>query len=242
MNIFSRIRDFMTPPVFMEDDHKTQLAFYISFIIKASVPALLIFVLVRMWQGIALIDISNIIIVGIAVILLAIWTAVKTAGAVQRSGTLIITMLWIAYTFLALSGSGIRGTGFVSYFVVMLLAGLLTGVRAAVGIALLSILSGFGLAYAESVGIVAYAPDPPFVVAMEFAFLFVISIITIRLTINSLQSALRDAQASANGLAKSNRELTGLRDELEQRIQERTVSLEKRASQLQTVSSLARSI
>ena len=242
MNIFSRIRDFMTPPVFMEDDHKTQLAFYIGFIVKASVPALLVFVVVRMRQGIALLDISNLILIGIALILLAIWAAVKTAGAVQRGGTLIITMLWIACTFLALSGSGIRGTGFVSYFVVMLLAGLLSGVRAAVGIALLSILSGFGLAYAESVGIVAYAPDLPFVVAMEFAFLFVISIITIRLTINSLQSALHAAQASASELAESNRELTGLRDELEQRIQERTVSLEKRASQLQTVSSLARSI
>ena len=48
MNIFSRIRDFMTPPVFTEDDHKTQLAFYIGFIVKASVPALLVFVVVRM--------------------------------------------------------------------------------------------------------------------------------------------------------------------------------------------------
>ena len=242
MKIFSRIRDFMTPPVFKEDDRKTQLAFYISFIVKASVPALLVFVFVRMRQGIALVDISNVILIGIAVILLAIWAGVKTAGAVQRAGTLIIAILWIACTFLALSGSGIRGTGFVSYFVVMLLAGLLSGVRAAVGIAILSILSGFGLAYAESVGMVAYAPDLPFVVAMEFTFLFVISIITIRLTINSLQSALHDAQASASELAESNRELTGLRDELEQRIQERTDSLEKRASQLQTVSSLARSI
>lgn len=242
MNIFSRIRNFMTPPVFTEDERKTQLAYYISFIVKTSVPALLLFVFVRMRQGIAPVDISNVILIGIAVILLAIWAAVKIAGAVQRAGTLIIAILWIACTFLALSGSGIRGTGFVSYFVVMLLAGLLSGVRAAVGVALLSILSGFGLAYAESVGMVAYAPDLPFVVAMEFAFLFVISIITVRLTINSLQSALRDAQASASELAESNRELTGLRDELEQRIEERTASLEKRASQLQTVSSLARSI
>ena len=43
----------MMPPVFTGDERKTQLAYYISFIVKASVPALLLFVLVRTRQGIA---------------------------------------------------------------------------------------------------------------------------------------------------------------------------------------------
>ncbi|HEX5837710.1 MAG TPA: GAF domain-containing protein [Anaerolineales bacterium] len=163
-------------------------------------------------------------------------------GYVRLAGYINIAALWVAISFLALTSSGIRGTGFAGYFVVMLLAGLLLGVRAATGVAFLSILGGFGIAYVESTGLVTFTVDPPFVEAIEFSFLFVISIVIIRLTINSLQKALDNAKANARELETSNQELSKLRDELESHIQERTVSLEKRASQLQTVSSLARSI
>jgi len=62
------------------------------------------------------------------------------------------------------------------------------------------------------------------------------------LTINSLQSALKNSKENANELETSNRQLTSLRDALEVRVQERTAALERRASQLQTVSSVARTI
>jgi GAF domain-containing protein len=241
MNTLLKIRNFLAPPVFPEDERKSRLAYYISFIVPPILLALVVFLGVRIRQGIDLFDITNLLLAGIGVILIVVWTLMKT-GAVRLAGTLNIAALWVAVTFLALSGSGIRGTGFAGYFVVMLLAGLILGVRAATVVAFLSILGGFGIAYIESAGIILFTVDPPFVEAIEFAFLFVISIVIIRLTIISLQKALDNARANAQELAASNQELAGLRDDLESRIQDRTLSLEKRAQQLQTVSSVARSI
>jgi len=241
MDIISKIKNFLKPPVFPGDENKTRLAYYIGIIVPAILPTLVVFLILRMSQGIGPLDISNLILAGIGIVLLIVWFMMKS-GAVRLAGYINIGLIWVASTFLALSGSGIRGTGFVSYFVVMALAGLLLGPRTATVVALLSILSGFGLAYAETAGLIAFSPDPPFVVAVEYAFLFLISIIIIRLTISTLQNALVVATANARELAASNEELSGLRQALELRIQERTASLEKRLSQLQTISSLARSI
>jgi GAF domain-containing protein len=241
MNALLRVRKFLAPPVFPADESKNQLASYISIIVPPIVLALIVFLIVRMRQGINPFDPSNVILAVIGLVLLTVWVLMKV-GYVRMAGYINIAAIWVAITFLALTSSGIRGTGFAGYFVVMLLAGLLLGVRAATVVAFLSILGGFGIAYVESAGLITFTVDPPFVEAIEFSFLFVISIVIIRLTINSLQKALDNAKANARELEATNQELSDLRDALESRIRERTGSLEKRASQLQTVSSLARSI
>ena len=234
-------RKLFSPPVFPEDENKTRLAYYISIIVPVSLAGLIVLILLRIVEGLALFEISNLILIAVCIVLLIVWAVLKS-GAVQMAGYLTIGAIWLACTLLALSGSGIRGVGYVSYFVVMLLAGLLLGTPAAVSVALFSVLSGFGLAYAETAGIIPLSIDPPFVVAIEFTFIFFISAVLIRLTFSSLQNALTIAKDNASKLATSNRELIQLRDVLEIRVQERTASLEKRATQLQTVSSMARNI
>jgi GAF domain-containing protein len=163
-------------------------------------------------------------------------------GAVRAAAYVYIGLIWAGSTLLALTGSGVRGIGFVSYFVVMLAAGLLAGTRAAVGIAILSVLSGFALASMEISGRIVYVPDPPMGVALEAAGVFALSAVFISLIINSLRNALKETTMNARQLETTNKELLELRDVLETRIQDRTASLEKRAAQLQAVSSLARSI
>ena len=236
--IFQKI---ISPPVFPDNENKSRSAYYLNIIALFSIPALLIFLVFRLSQGNALLESSNLILLSLIVILSIVWALVRS-GAVRLAGYIYIGTIWLASTLLALTGSGIRGSGFVSYFVVMLLAGLLLGVRTAVGIAIVSVLSGFGLAYAETVGIINYTPGPVFGVAGEFTFLFFFSTLFMYLTITSLQKALTTAQGNAKDLEASNKELTSLRDALELRVQERTVSLEKRATQIQTVSSMARTI
>jgi len=234
------LRKFFAPPVF-EDEEKTRSAYYINAIVLINIPVLVLFYMARVAQGNSPFALANVILLGLIAVLTIVWILMKR-GAVRLAGYLHISMIWVASTLLALNGSGVRGTGFISYFVVMLLAGLLLGVRTAVGIAIISILSGFGLAYAETIGVVIYQPGPAFGVAIEATVLFIFSTVFMVLTINSLQGALKDAKANANELEASNQQLTGLRDALELRVQERTAALEKRASQLQTVSSVARTI
>jgi len=235
------LRKFLAPPVFPGDENKTRTAYYINIIVLVSVPALLVLALVRVPLGTGGFDTSNVILLIIVGILMLAW-GVMRAGAVQLGAYISIGLSWIACTFLALTGSGVRGTGFISYFIVMLMAGLMINARAAAGVAFISILSGIGLAYAETAGIIQQISDPAFQVAAEAAVVFLICALLINLNNNSLQSALQTVMANARNLEEVNRDLSGLRDELEARIQERTLTLERRASQLQTVSSLARTI
>jgi len=232
--------NFFAPPIFT-DEEKTRSAYYINAIVLINIPVLVLFFIARVLQGNAPFALANIILLSLIAVLTIVWILMKR-GAVRPAAYLHISMIWIASTLLALNGSGVRGTGFTSYFVVMLLAGLLLGVRPAVGIAILSILSGFGLAYAETIGIVTYQPGTAFGVAIEATVLFIFSTVFMVLTINSLQNALKKATANANALEASNQQLTSLRDALELRVQERTSALEQRAIQLQIVSSVARTI
>src|SRR5258706_324431 len=238
--MINTIRKFVAH-LFFEDEEKTRSAYYINAIVLINIPVLVLFFAARVAQGNLPFESANVTLLGLIVVLTVVWILAKR-GAVRLAGFIHISMIWIASTLLALSGSGVRGTGFTSYFVVMLLAGLLLGIRPAVGIAFISILSGLGLAYAETIGKVTHKPDPAFAVAIEATVLFIFSTVFMVLTINSLQNALKKARANANELEASNQQLKGLRDALELRVHERTAALEKRAVQLQIVSSVARTI
>lgn len=234
-------RSFFAPPVFSEDETKTRLAYYISILVPATIATLIVLMITRIRNNDQLLSISLLVLVATGVVLFIAWAVMK-AGAVRLAGYITVGALFVASTYLAWSLNGIRAAGFISYFVVMLLAGLLLGSRAATGVALLSILSGYGMAYAEASRLLLVSPEPPFIAATKFAFLFAMSAVIIRAIIHSLQTALKVATENANKLTASNEELSRLRDDLELRIQERTASLEKRATQLQAVSSMARSI
>jgi len=228
--MLNTIRKFLVPPVFPEDEDKTRSAYYLNIIVLVSVVVLFLFFLARIAQGNSLFSLSSIILLGLITGLVVVWVLMKN-GAVRLAASIHIGMIWMASTLLALNGSGVRGTGFTSYFVVMLLAGLLLGVRPAIGIAAISILSAFGLAYAETAGFIVYVPSSPFSVATEATVLFIFSTVFMVITINSLRSALDTARANAKNLTQSNAELINLRDALELRVQERTQTLEKRATQ-----------
>lgn len=240
--MFNTLRQVFAPPIFPDDENKTRSAYYINAVSLFSSLAVFILFLSRVIiLKISPIDLSNLILLGMIGVLGVAWFVMRS-GAVQIAGHMTIAMIWIGSTLLAFTGSGLRGSGFVSYFVIILLAGLLVGVRMAMGVAILSIVSAFGLAYVESIGRLADPVDPPLDIAVESAVLFFLCALIIRLIINSLQNALADTTANAKRLETTNNELRGLQDVLETRIQERTASLEKRALQMQAVSSLARSI
>ena len=225
------LRRFLAPPVFPEDEEKTRSASFINAIVLTNIPVLVLFIIIRVVTGQGeLFGSANIILAGILAILSVVWFLMR-AGWVKVAGYLHVTTIWLASTMIALMSGGINSTTFTSYFVVMLIAGLLLGWRPAVGFTILSIVAAFRLANQETLGN-----------AIEGTVLFIFGAIFLYLIISSLQDAIRKAQANANELRASNTQLTELRDALELRVQERTTALEKRAAQLQTVSTVARTI
>lgn len=240
--MLSTLRKFLAAPTFPDDENKTRSARYINAVILVSASTMFALVILRVLIfHISIVDLTNLILLGIIGFQAFVWIMMRS-GAVQLAGYANIIMIWFAGTLLAFTGSGLRGSGFVSYFVVILLAGLLVGERGALSIAILSVASAFALATWETEGRLLDHADPPFEIAWETTFLFFLSTGIIWLIISSLRRALEITTANTKQLEAANKELREFRDVLETRIQERTASLEKRAGQLQAVSSLARSI
>src|SRR5258707_1503191 len=118
--MINTIRKFFAPP-FFEDEEKTRSAYYINAIVLINIPVLVLFFAARVAQGNLPFESANVTLLGLIVVLTVVWILAKR-GAVRLGGYIHISMIWIASTLLALSGSGVRGTGFTSYFVVMLLS------------------------------------------------------------------------------------------------------------------------
>jgi GAF domain-containing protein len=230
-NMHYSLRRFLAPPVFPDDEEKTRAAGFINAIVLTNIPILVLFIIIRVVTGQGeVFGSANIILAGIIAILTAVWF-LMWAGWVKVAGYLHVTTIWLASTMIALMSGGINSTTFTSYFVVMLMAGLLLGWRPAIGFTFLSILAAFQLANQATLGN-----------AIEGTVLFIFGAIFLYLIISSLQNAVKKSQTNANELRTSNTQLTELRDALELRVLERTSALEKRATQLQTVSSVARAI
>ncbi|MBI3152826.1 MAG: GAF domain-containing protein [Chloroflexi bacterium] len=225
-------RSFFASPIFPEDQEKTRAAYFINVLALSNIPILLLFIIIRTATGAELFGTENIILLSIILVLILVWGLMKS-GRVRVAAYLHVMTIWLASTMIALGGSGVRGTGFTSYFVVMLIAGLLLDWRAAIGITALSALTGFGLAYAENIGIINYTPGPSMGVAIEGTVLLAFGGIFLILIINSLQNAVKKEQVRADELRQSNEQLTGLRDALEIRVAERTKELEKQQANVE---------
>src|SRR5215211_1320492 len=120
-------RKIIAPPSFPEDENKSRVAYYLHFLVLFSMLALVVFQVFHLLQGSTLFETSSLVLLSLIAVLSIIWI-LANSGAVHLASYTYIGTIWIASTLLALNGNGIRGLGFVSYFVVMLLAGLLLGV------------------------------------------------------------------------------------------------------------------
>jgi GAF domain-containing protein len=236
MIMLNSLSKYFAAPVFADDEEKTRSAWYLNVIVLSNIPILLLFIIVRTSTGAEPFGIDNLILVAIIAILAVVWFLMR-AGRVRLAAYLHVSTIWLASTMIALSGSGIRGTAFTSYFVVMLMAGLLLGWKPAVGFTILSVVAGFGLANSEYVGIINYVPGSAFSVAIEGTVLFLFGAIFLYLIISSLQGAVKRANANASELRTSNQQLTELRDELEIRVEDRTRELANRNQELDQANS-----
>jgi len=227
----SSLSKFLAPPVFPEDEDKTRSARFINAIVLTNILILFLFTIIRVATGAGeLFGPANLVLAAIIATLSVVWLLMR-AGWVRLAGYLHVTTIWLASTMIVLFSGGINSITFTSYFVVMLMAGLLLGWRPAIGFTILSILAIFQFANSET-----------FRAAIEGTVLLIFGAILLYLIISSLQKAAQRAQANSSELSGSNQQLTELRDLLELRVQERTAALEKRAAQLQTVASVARTI
>lgn len=235
-------RKLFGPAVFPEDEDKSRSAGILNTIGWSTLLMVVGILTIRIIQGndINFAEVNGVL----AAIIIAIASVLFLArkGYVKAASLLFVVTLWSALTYVAWAADGIRDVTFFAYTLPILIASLLIGWRSAAVITVISIVSGWALAYAEAIGLFIPTLDEPINFARDMTGVLILIGVLIYLMITSLQSTLAKSRSVAQELSSSNRELNELRASLQQQVEERTSELKKRATQLEAVSSVARTI
>jgi GAF domain-containing protein len=229
------------PPVFPEDDEATASAAILNIAGWTIIVVLMVVLALRIVPArLMLRSADRIVLAIIFTAALAIFIARR--GFVRAASLILITAGWIELSYLAWSAEGIRDIAFFGCLIPILMAGLLLGWQATMLFTLATIASGWGLAFVETNRLLLPSLDPPLAFARDVTAVFLMIGLVISLTITRLQNALKKSRALTEQLSSSNKELDELRIDLEQRVQVRTSELSRRASQLEAVSTIARTV
>ncbi|MFQ5615531.1 MAG: GAF domain-containing protein [Anaerolineales bacterium] len=149
-------------------------------------------------------------------------------GHVRFAGVLLSFVLWIMTIFFTLVSGGVSSPAFGNFILIIFIASLLLGERAGVNFALLSVLAGAGLIYAEARNAL---PPPVFTYIPLLAWLndtlvLIIATTLLYFSTRSLKGAFARVRKNEQSLAAANVELQEIRDNLERRVSQRTAQLD----------------
>lgn len=236
---------FFKPPVFPEDEEKSRKAAYANSIALAFSIAVLVFELfLRLSRQIQTLEPTDFVLIGLAITGIISWWLIRK-GYVLVTSILLVALIWAGSNGIAASGYGIRDTSFIVNIVVMLIAALLLGWRAAVIVAVASAGMAFGLAYAETRGTIVTSEYPVISFAQDFTVVLGLSAFFIYIMVTGLEKAIVQSKSSLMELAISNAELNRAQLDLKARSSELVTinqALQKRTLRLRVVAEVARTI
>lgn len=167
-----------------------------------------------------------------------------TSGITLPGRVLVPGILTIAAGFIAYTRGGLYHISVSGFPVIIVLAGLLLGIRGSFLFAALASIAAGIIGYADINGISPFSQSSrtgydDIAVATT---LFFVTAVVLRVIIRRLTESIQEAESFGQAQENTNKELKKLQGELEQRVAQRTSELELRAGQLQAISSVARSI
>jgi GAF domain-containing protein len=167
-----------------------------------------------------------------------------TRGITLPGRVLVPAILTVATGFIAFTRGGLYHISVSGFPVIIVLAGLLLGIRGSFVFAAFASVAAGIIGYADINGISPFSElsrtgYDDIAVATT---LFIVTAIVLRVIIVRLTESIQEAESFGQAQETTNVELKNLQGELEQRVAQRTAELEQRAAQLQTVSSVARTI
>ena len=227
--MLKRMTKIFAPPVFPGDEDKTRKARYVNAIALTLIVIVLGYEIgARAIRGYTGQNISDLILNILAIIIFVGWLLLKQ-GYLRFTSILIVVLIWIVSNSLAVTGSGVRDSSYITNFSIVVMAGLLLGWQASLTVTIASILSGFGLAYAEQSGLIGNVSYPATAFAQDITFIFGLNTVLIYLLISGLENEVKRSKTSLNELGLSNLNLNTAQIDLEKR----TTELSQRGSELQ---------
>jgi len=224
----TKLKNYLAPPIF-EDEEKTRVAGLANaFLLTLFVVLLLATLVISL-----LIDRPIIMIVtGLVMNSLTLVAFVLLhRGHVRLASSIFVATIWLTLNVLGVFSGGIVNGSFATLILIVLIAGLLLGGKAAVFVVGISMVSVTGTYIAEVTG---YLP-PPLAPLNSVNYWvthlvnYVIAGLLIYLTTRNLANALNRARRNEQSFAQSNRELQIIRESLEQRVLQRTAQIEASA-------------
>jgi GAF domain-containing protein len=241
--MLNQLRKFLGPPLFPADEDKTRKAKYANAIALAFLAAATAFELIaRLVVNYTGFSIMDVLVIGLGTIC-GLCLVLLRKGYVRFTSILLVVMTWAVSNSISAIGFGVRDSSFVVNFAVILMAGLLLGWQASFITTLISILSGYALAYAEKNGLINVVPYAVTSFAQDMAFIFSLNAVLIYLLINGLENALKKSRINLEELEAANTSLSLTQTELRSRSTDLlTVNnqLENRAKKLRAVAEVTR--
>jgi GAF domain-containing protein len=239
--MLNRVRSISRAPIFLDDEDQTRKARYAHAIALTFLAITIAYetvyrVALNYW-GFSFIDLT---VFGLAITCIVSLVLIRR-GHVFAASILLVVLIWTLSNSIAASGYGAQDSSFLTNFTIVLMAGLLLGWKASLIITFLSILSGFGLAYAESLGWSSHTPYPITQFAADISFVFGFNVVIIYLLINGLENALKRSRASLEELAVTNLNLSSTQSTLQQRSTELIVAneqLQNRTEKLRAIAAI----
>jgi PAS domain S-box-containing protein len=191
--MLNQISHQLAPPVF-EDEDKTRIARWLNAILLVCVFVAIFYSFLAPF-----IDPNPLQAIAINGIMLAIYASILILlrrGRVALASMTFVWLMWLIVTLAVLAYGTILSPGFVCYFAVIAIAGLLRGGQAALVFAGLTILATLGIVYAEETDLLPppILPINPVIMGWVTSFNFVITALTTYLALRSVTEALGHAR------------------------------------------------
>jgi len=236
-----------TPPDFPNDENKTRSAVYGHWIALAFIVIIFLNETVgKLIAGPVVLNVLDLILVLLLVVLFVALRRIKS-GRVRLANTMLIVLLWIGVNVAAYLGAGISSSAFIANFIVILAAGLLRGWRTAVALTFFTILTGLGLAYAETNSLLptSYYDITPYTIIQDVSIIFFIFAFFMFLLISGLDNAVKNAQAGKRQVEAANKDLYDSQTRLEESRNELLTinqQLTRRTERINTIAQISKAI
>jgi signal transduction histidine kinase len=232
------IRQYLSPPV-LNDVEQNRAAELLNWVLVATLGIALVFQLI--WQALLPNPWPLWLVSGAIVLVVSVSRYLMHDGRVRLAIWVFASSLWTISVLSAyMIGGGATGPLFNGVVLVILVAGLLTEWRAAIGFAVLSSIAGSILLFLESLGLV---PDPllsttPALVLSNRIVFFSAATLLVYVATRSLSEALSGAHSNVRELVEINRGLEQTRSSLERQVADRLRLFEASAQVSRRLSTL----
>lgn len=214
--MLNRIKRLLSPPIFPDDDDKTRIAQLLNIILLVLTVIFIINTIIAIFFNP---DFNATLLNGASVLVSFALLFALHRKYVQVTSWATITIFWLFVTLIGFFISGLSITIVTSFFVLVVLAGVVAGSGAAILLTILSIAIGAFLFYLEYSGqLIPPMPGTALVNATSSAGNMVIMTVLVSLTLRTLNSTLKNYRTT-------NQTLQEIQASLEERIANRTRDL-----------------